>query len=443
MSEPGRVVVIGGGLAGLTAAYELGRKGYAVALVESRSDLGGLASSFDVQGSPLERFYHFICRADKDLLQLVDELQIGSALDWRQTKTSFFHHGRMYAFGTPFDLVRFSPVPFTQRLRFGFNILQSRYRRDWRELDDRSAKEWLIQNIGGEGYSVIWDPLLRVKFGDYHDRISAAWIWHRIWRVATSRQHLWQRESFGFLERGSATLVDALVTNLRQRANVQIRCGAPVARIQIQGTQARAVQLGNGELIPCDAVISTVALPLLVRMAPDLPAQYAADISRIQYIGVVCMLLLLCRPLTDSFWINTNDPRIPFNGFIEYTNLNPRPDLENRVLYVPFYLPVTDERFERKDESLFHEYVAALQCLEPRFNADWVKEYFVFRERHAQAICRIGFARQIPAHQTPVHNLYVTDSVQFYPEDRTLSAAIRLGRRVASMATEAPPNSVR
>ncbi len=436
MSEPGRVVVIGGGLAGLAAAYDLGRQGRAVTLVERRSDLGGLASSFDIEGSPLERFYHFICRADKDLVQLVDELRIGSKLHWRQTKTSFFHRGRMYSFGTPFDLMRFSPVPFSQRLRFGINILQSRYRQDWRELDSRAAKEWLIESIGREGYAVIWDPLLRVKFGDFHDQISAAWIWHRIWRVATSRQHLWQRESFGYLEQGSATLVRALAADLRECANVEIRCNAPASRIEIQDDHARAVRLENGELIPCDAVISTAALPVLASIAPDLPAPYLTEISRIQYIGVVCMLLLLREPLTDSFWINTNDPRIPFNGFIEYTNLNPRPDLSSRVLYVPFYLPVTDERFQRKDENLFEEYVKALRCLVPTFNFKCVKQYFVFRDQYAQAICRVGFARDIPPHETPVRNLYITDSVQFYPEDRTLSAAIRLGRHVARMASE-------
>ncbi len=436
MSELKHVVVIGGGLAGLAAAYDLGQRGVRVTLLESRPELGGLASSFDLQGTPVERFYHFICRTDKDLVQLVDELGIGAKLHWRQTRTSFFHDGRMYSFGTPLDLLRFSPVPFVQRLRFGFNILQSRYRRDWQALDGRAAKEWLVASIGQEGYSVIWDPLLRVKFGELHEQISAAWIWHRIWRVASSREHIWQRESMGYLEQGSATLVDALAERIRRNPNVCVRCNMPVSRIEIQGDRAHAVHLANGDLVHCDSVISTVALPILAQMAPDLAPAYLDEIARINYIGVVCMMLVLRRPLTNSFWINTNDPRIPFNGFIEYTNLNPRPEMNSRILYVPFYLPIADERYRRSDHDLFAENVKALRCLVPSFSADWVESYFVFRDQYAQAVCHVGFSRRVPGHQTPVRNLYITDSVQFYPEDRTLSAAIRLGRRVAKMAAD-------
>ncbi len=427
------VVVIGGGLAGLTAAYDLGKQGLSVTLLESRPEIGGLASSFDMGNAPIERFYHFICRADSDLVRLVDELGLETRLHWKQTRTSFFHHGRTYPFGTPFDLLRFAPVPFTQRLRFGLNILQSRYRRDWRTLDSRSAKGWLTASIGKDAYSVIWDPLLRVKFGEFNDQISAAWIWHRIWRVASSRQRIWQRESLGYLEQGSATLVAGLEARLREY-QVHIRCGSPVSRIGIHNGRAATVHLENGETIRGDVVISTVPLPVLAKVAPDLPGDYLDAISRIHYIGVVCMLLRLKRPLTDSFWINTNDPRISFNGFIEYTNLNRRPDLGgSRIIYVPFYLPVTDERFRRNDDLLFTEYVDALRCLVPTFGPEWVEEYHVFRETYAQAICHTGFAKFVPSHRTPVENLYVTDSAQFYPEDRTLSAAIRLGRRVAAL----------
>ncbi len=438
MNDVARVVVIGGGLAGLAAAYDLGRKGFAVTLLESCSDLGGLASSLKVEGAPVERFYHFICRTDVDLVRLVDELGIESKLFWRQTRTSFFYNGHMYPFGTPIDLLRFTAVPFAQRIAFGLNVLQSRYLRDWRKLDGRSAKEWLIGKIGAEAYQVIWDPLLRVKFGEFYDQVSAAWIWHRIWRVATSRQQLWQRESFGYFEQGSATIVDALAASLAQMPNVEVRCSAPVAQILIADERAQAVRLESGEIIRCDAVVSTVALPLFAKMAPDLPADYLLELDQVRYIGVVCMMLRLRRPLTKSFWINTNDPRIAFNGFIEYTNLNPRKDMPgSSILYIPFYVDVANERFRRSDAELFDEYIDALRCLAPDLNADWVQDYRVFREPYAQAICHVGFSRRVPGHQTPVRNLYVTDSAQFYPEDRTLSAAVRLGRHVARLVVDA------
>src|SRR5262249_41878770 len=209
------VVIIGGALSGLAATHDLLQAGYRTTTLEAAPDFGGLASSFRLQGMPVERFYHFICRSDTHLLQFLSELGLSDKVHWRHTRTAFYHHQRYYPFGTPLDLVRFSPIPWMQRLRFGFHVLRSRRRSQWRWLDQLPAKPWLIENIGEEAYQAIWDPLLKVKFGDYHDQISAAWIWHRIWRVAQSRHSLFGRESFGCLEHGTATLVDPLVERLR------------------------------------------------------------------------------------------------------------------------------------------------------------------------------------------------------------------------------------
>jgi len=57
----------------------------------------------------------------------------------------------------------------------------------------------------------------------------------------------------------------------------------------------------------------------------------------------------------------------------------------------------------------------------------------VFRDTHAQAVGHVGFGDSLPSHETPVKGLYLTDSSQYYPEDRTMSASVRLGRTVASL----------
>jgi len=431
------VVVIGGGLAGLTASYDLARAGHHVTVLEAAQDFGGLASSFRLAGRPVERFYHFICRSDHHLVRLVRELGLDGRLHWRRTHTAFFYHGRYYAFGSPLDLARFSVVPWTQRLRFGLHILRSRYRAQWRWLDQIPAKPWLIEAVGEKAYRVIWDPLLKVKFGEYHDQISAAWIWHRIWRVAQSRRSFWERETFGYLEDGSATLVDPLVEWLGHQGNVVLRPGARVEPLGIRDGRVIEVR-SEGTSIPCDAVVSTVALPNLGRLVPSTGDDpYFARVRAVKYIGVVCMLLSLKEAFSRNFWTNINDPRVAFNGIIEQTNLNDnlrRAGLN--VVYVPFYLPTTEPRYSAGDTDLFHEYCKMLSHLNPRFDESWVKEWHVFRSPHAQAIFSTNFASLMPEHRSPIRGLYVTDSTQFYPEDRTISAAIEQGRKVARMISE-------
>src|ERR1022692_3978923 len=109
MQRP-RVVVIGAGLSGLAASYDLVRAGCQVTLLEAASDFGGLASSFQVEGAAVERFYHFICRSDAHLMRLVGQLGLGSRLHWGSMRTAFFVNNKHYPFGTPVDLLRFSAV---------------------------------------------------------------------------------------------------------------------------------------------------------------------------------------------------------------------------------------------------------------------------------------------------------------------------------------------
>lgn len=434
-----RVVVIGGGLAGLAAAYDLSRAGYHVTILEAAPDLGGLASSFRLEGQPIERFYHFICRADQPLLQLVAELGLDDKLFWHQTRTAFYHHGRYYPFGTPLHLLGFHAVPWTQRFRFGAHVLRSRYRSQWRTLDQIPAKPWLIECIGQEAYDVIWHPLLSVKFGRYHDRISAAWVWHRIWRVATSRNSLFGPESFGCLEHGTATVVERLVDVLRAQPNVTIRVGAPAAPLVVRDGRVAEVRTGQ-DVLPCDAAISTAALPSLGRLVPGAIDEYFANVRSVEYIGVVCMLLSLTRSFSPNFWTNVNDPRISFNGIIEQTNLNQNLRAAGlHVIYVPFYLPTTEPRYGTADDALFTEYVGMLQLMNPAFDTTWIKEWHVFRAPYAQPVFVTDFARRVPPHRSSLPGLYVTDSTQFYPEDRTISAAITQGRKVAAMIAEDVP----
>jgi protoporphyrinogen oxidase len=428
-----RIVVIGGGLSGLAASYDLVRTGHHVTILEATADFGGLASSFRLEGHPVERFYHFICRSDHHLLQLVDEFGLGAKLRWRQTRTAFYYKQRYYPFGTPLDLLSFSVVPWTQRIRFGLLILRSRYRSQWRYLDRIPAKPWLIESIGEQAYNAIWHPLLKVKFGDYYDQISAAWIWHRIWRVARSRRGLFERETFGYLESGTASLVDPLIDWLRAQSNVALRTRVTVEPVIPRDGRVYEVRTGD-TVIPCDAVISTVALPTLARLVPDQRHPYFAQLAKIKYIGVVCMLLSLTRPFSNNFWTNINDPEISFNGIIEQTNLNENLRAAGlNVVYVPFYLPTTHPRYSANGETLFAEYSRMLAMMNPGFSERCVKEWHVFRTPYAQAVFTTNFVDLMPAHQTPVKGLYVTDSTQFYPEDRTISAAIEQGRKVAAM----------
>jgi protoporphyrinogen oxidase len=324
-------------------------------------------------------------------------------------------------------------VPWLQRIRFGLHIVRSRYRSQWRWLDQIPAKPWLIECIGQRAYQVIWHPLLKVKFGDYYDKISAAWIWHRIWRVASSRRSMFDPEVFGCLEYGTATLVDPLVDWLRAQPNVEVPTGVRVRPIEVRDERVTEVHAGD-QCIPCDAVISTVALPVLDRLVPNQSDSYFERARQVKYIAVVCMLLRLKRPFSPQLLDQhqRSAHRVQRHHRAEQPEPEPatgRPQRRLRAL-----LPAHHRApLQRRQKDLFTEYVAMLRHMNPDFSENWVKEYHVSRTPYAQPIFTTNFVDLTPSHRTPIRGFYVTDSTQFYPEDRTISQAIRRGRSVAGM----------
>lgn len=429
------VAIIGGGVAGLSAAYYLLKQGNKVTLYESDETLGGLAASFDFGGGFIEKYYHFICMGDDDLLDLCNELDLGQKIFWRPTRMSFFYDGKLYPFGTPLDLLFFKPVSIPGRMRFGFNIIYSRSLKYWQALEEEPAHVWLKRHIGKKAYEVIWQPLLKIKFGECAEEVSASWMWHRIHRVAKSRKKMLQREMLGYLVGGTQTLINALSRKIQEMGGT-IHTSSRVTSIVADEQGVKGVKV-RGELTSYDRVVSTLALPLVRSLLPQSCTDYKERLSRIKYIGVVCMILKLSRPLTDSFWVNINDPHISFNGIIEYTNLNPRPDFGGgKIAYIPYYLMTTQPRFTYEDEELLKEYSAALRLISGDFRPAEIHDYRVFRDAFAQAVCTTRFSEIIPEQKSPIPGFYLLDSTQLYPSDRTISGMIGLSKKLAETLRE-------
>jgi len=145
-------------------------------------------------------------------------------------------------------------------------------------------------------------------------------------------------------------------------------------------------------------------------------------------------MLCLRRPLTDSFWVNVSDSRVPVNGIIEYGNLDDTSPLGTHVAYIPMYLDPSSERYRAGDDEIYAECVAALEALNLGFDRELIEQYHVFRAPHAQAICPPDFSAKVPGISSPIEGLYVTDSTQLYPEDRNRSGMIRFAKAAAQVA---------
>ena len=174
------VVVIGAGFCGLAAAYELGKRGVRPTVLECDDNVGGLAGSFLVGGTRLEKFYHHWFTNDVHVMRLIEELEQTDRVLRRPSRTGMYYAHDFFKLSTPVDLLRFSPLPLRDRVRLGLLALRARRVQDWRSLEDRTAADWLRELGGARVYRVVWEPLLRGKFGDVAEEVAAVWFWNKL-----------------------------------------------------------------------------------------------------------------------------------------------------------------------------------------------------------------------------------------------------------------------
>ena len=422
-----RIVIIGAGVMGLAAAYRAAQEGHHVEVLEAAPDAGGMAGHFDFGGASIERFYHFICHTDYPTFDLLKELGIADKLRWRPTTMGLFSEGKLHEWGNPIALLRYPSLTLLQKLRYGIFALVCVRRKSWPVLEHESAKEWITQWCGTSVYDRLWKPLFNHKFYEYADNISAAWIWTRIHRIGRSRTSMFQEE-LGYLEGGTITLINALVEQITKHQGV-VHLGRPAQRITVEEGRVTGVQTAAGD-VPADAVICTVPTPLIGGLIPDLPEAWKQRFAEIHNIGVICVIFRLRRSVTPHFWVNISEPDLEIPGIIEFTNL--REIGEDTIIYVPYYMPVTNEKFSWPDDRLLAEGFDCLQRINPLLTGDDIVATKVARLRYGQPICEPGFAAKIPPTQTPIVGLQIADTCYYYPEDRGVAESIRLGLRMAA-----------
>lgn len=430
MKDNQRIAVLGAGPMGLAVAYQLVRDGHRPVIFEADDRVGGMTAHFDFGGLSIERYYHFHCISDHAFLKVLDELGLADRMRWVETRMGYWYRGKVQPWGNPFALLKFSGLSFIAKFRYGLHAFLSTKRNDWRPLDHVEATGWIKRWVGAEAYEVLWRRLFDYKFYDYSDNLSAAWIWSRIRRIGRSRYNLF-KEKLGYLEGGSETLLHGLRDYI-QRHGGEFRLGTPASKVVIEDGKVNGVEAG-GELHTFDKVVSTIPLPYVPRLMPDLPAATLDAFRSVKNIAVVCVIAKLRKAVTENFWLNTNDPEMDIPGLVEYSNLRP---LDEHIVYVPFYMPGEHPKFQEPDQAFLDKVKRYLQKINPQLtDADFL-EMRASRYRYAQPICDPGYLEHLPPVELPVRGLWAADTSYYYPEDRGISESIDFGRKMARQAAE-------
>lgn len=407
--------VVGGGIMGVTLAYFLSEAGVPVVVYEGGPTLGGLAGPITLpDGVEVDRFYHAILSGDAHLMALCGALGISDRLRFKPTGTLVFSGGRLVSMNGLVDFLTFPPLRFLDRIRLGLTVVAANRVKDWHDLEQIPMRDWLVQAGGEEVFTRFWGPMLQAKFDGAVGDTPATWMWSRLVRTRSTRKGVNAKEESGHLIGGYRTLLEAMAARIRERGG-EIRLSTPVSRVVIGDGRVRGLDV-DGHLIPHDTAVVTMQAPVAARLIPEAPAAYLERLQAQQYLGIVCPLFVLDRPLTGVWTLNIADGEALVTGVIETTSyIDPSFVGGHHLVYVPKYVAPGSPWLTRSDEEIKAAWIAALERIVPAFSASHVRYCLVHRERFVEPLHGRGAGAQVLPLDAPVQGLHITTTSQIYP----------------------------
>lgn len=419
-----RVVIVGGGIGGLAAAYALVSNGADVTLLEASEQLGGLGTFFRSGDRWIDRFYHCVMPNDADLLALIGRVGLSHELYWKPTRMGFIVEGHCHPFNGALDLLRFPMLSLPQRLRLGLGGVLLRSLGRGRDLDRLRMRDWLQPIFGDVIWTKIWAPMFRAKFGPHAADLPALYLWERLGRESNVSTR-------GYLRCGLKGLIDALAAAITHGGGT-IRTKAPVRRLE-EAAGGMRVALADGQQLDCDWVIATVPMPTLRELTRGSSLAGRFRDPQLAYQGVVNALFFLSHPLDGYYWTPVLDSGTGFDGVVQMTALvDPAQYGGRHLVYVMKYCdrdsPLFEEPVEQIAARWTEEFLRLYRDLPLQPSA--IVETHVFRAPFVEPVYPLGYRAMQPQIDVDSAPLLLATTAQVYPEITAWNSSVRLATRV-------------
>lgn len=422
-SEKFDLIVVGGGITGLATAYIASKTGKKVLILEAESSVGGLLHTFEVEQTRLEYYYHHFFMHDAELNWLIKDLGIQDKLYFKKTSMGVFTNGKIYDFNSPIDLLKFSPIHFFDKIRFGLTSIFMGKIANWKKFESISAFSWLNKWAGKSTSKSLWNPLLTIKFGPYASQVPMSWMIGRMRQRMNSRKS--GDEQLGYIDGSLQVLLDAILEKLQQN-NVTILTNCPIEQVSVADNKIQTIQTSHGEFIG-NKVVFTIPNHYISKVLQPFAPDYCNKLNQVQYFGAVCVILELHKPLSSIYWLNISDEGYPFGGIIEHTNFIPAEKYNNtHIVYLSRYFAKEEAIAHMTVQEIEKEMIGFLPKINPEFNESWIKKVSTFKTNTAATVCDLNFSSKVPTCKTPLDNAFVANMSHVYPDERSTNNSIRI-----------------
>jgi len=424
-----KVIVIGGGLAGLAAAAALGGAGHLVKVLEARPFLGGRATSYEVgngeEAEFIDNCQHILLRCCVNLLDFYQRLGVEPDIAFSREFTFIEPGGRRSVLRSGMlpapahfaeSFLKLSFLNFSEKLAVG-RAIQAVGREERRtDLDQMSMLEWLTaQRQPARAIERFWRQVLVSAINEELDRMAAA--------------HGLQVFRLGFLARKDAYEMGVPNVPLgrlysgdawKRIGNVELRLRAPVSRVVIEGGTVRGVIAGEQE-VRGDYYVCALPFERVNVVAPEL----GVDVSDFEHSPITGIHLWFDRPVTD----------LPHATLLDRTMQWMFNKHEGR--YVQLVVSASRSLSEMPRGEVIALALKELAEFFPAVREAKLEKAHVVKEIRATFSAKPGLEAHRPGNLTNVGNLFLSGDWTKSGWPATMEGAVRSGYLAAEAVTAA------
>lgn len=403
--------IVGGGMMGMTLAHRLSQQGHKVTLFEAASELGGLVSPWKMNDVEWDKFYHVILLSDSRTRNILKDIGLDDKIEWVETKTGFYMNGKLYSMSDTVEFLKFPTLNLIDKFRLGLTIIVASKIKDWKRLEKTPVTDWLRRWSGKRTFNKIWLPLLRAKLGESYQRTSAVFIWATIQRLYGARRSGLKKEMFGYVPGGYKKVIEMFKQKLLAEG-VIVKTNYSAREVRSSSSGRPSIDFGNGTPQEFDEVIVTLPSGIAAKLCKGLSDAEIRKLNDVEYLGVICLAVLLDKPISPFYITNITDTRFPFTGVIEMSALVDKTKyLEGKSLvYLPKYVTSDDPLFNQPDNEIRRYFLDNFKKMYPWLTDDNIKFAGVAKAKHVITVAKLNYSEVLPEIKTSVPGVSIINT---------------------------------
>ncbi len=459
MSLKNSVIILGGGLSGLSSGYILANAGLRVSVFERDAVVGGLSKTIEKNGFRFDLGGHRFFTRDEKIDSFVREL-MGNELVSVQRSSKIYMRNKYFDYPLrPFNAVFGLGIATTARILADY-VLETG-KRMVRDRENVSLEDWVVCNFGRTMFTIYFKEYSEKVWGIDCSRISATWVAQRIKGLSLAKAV--KNAFFKFSGKDLATLTDNFLypslgigrisDRLREKieaGNNDIFTGADVVCVNHKDFRIESVTVrrqGRVQTIPADEFISSIPVTKLVgALNPPPPAAVLETAASLKFRDLVIAAVMVDRErVTDQTWIYIPERKIPFGRIHEPTNWSPAMAPSGKSLLVlEFFSFKGDAVWNMRDDRLADLSVEHLERLGFIARQE-VLDSMIVRVPNAYPLFELGYREHVDKlhdYLGRFRNLHIagrSGMFRYYNMDVAIRSGIETAERVLQNTRPAAP----